>query len=276
MVIVGPRAGARRPKTAAPSPPGGKRARAEQGRTEREPGRRYSGPSSDMGYTVAITDGGNKLLRMRGNTRRLMAAVAAMAIIVAACSSSSKSSSSGGQTSSSTSAGQTNSSPSGGHETVTVGVITDVTGPAASGNKSSVQGVRAGVVWAGEHGYTVKYVVADTASSPGGALAAAQKLVLQDHVLAVLADSALTFAAAPYLTSHGVPVVGVDEDANEWQTALNMFSVYGAIHTNEVSTTQGLFLKNEGVTNLGALGYSISPSSAEAAKGAAVAGRRRA
>jgi branched-chain amino acid transport system substrate-binding protein len=202
------------------------------------------------------------LLRMGGNSIRLIAAAAAMVIVVAACSSSSKSSSSGGQS---------NSSPSGGHETVTVGVLTDVTGAAASGNKSSVQGVRAGVVWASQHGYTIKYVVGDTTSSPAGALTAAQKLVLQDHVLAVLADSALTFAAAPYLTSHGVPVVGVDEDANEWQTALNMFSVYGAIHTNEVTTTQGLFLKNEGVTNLGAIGYSISPSSAEAAKGAAAA-----
>jgi branched-chain amino acid transport system substrate-binding protein len=148
-------------------------------------------------------------------------------------------------------------------------VLTDVTGLAASGNKTSVQGVQAGVVLASRNGYTIKYVVGDTTTSPAGALSAAQKMVEQDHVLAVIAVSALAFGAANYLTSQGVPVLGIAEDGPEWITATNMFSVTGALHSNLVATTQGQFLKMVGVTTIGSLGYSISPASAEAAKGVA-------
>ena len=46
---------------------------------------------------------------------------------------------------------------------------------------------------AAKDGYKIKYVEADTGSSPTGALATAQKLVEQDHVFAVLAYSSATF-----------------------------------------------------------------------------------
>ena len=152
-------------------------------------------------------------------------------------------------------------------------MLTDFTGLAASGNKTSVQGVQAGTVLASRDGYTIKYVVGDTTSSPAGALSAAQKLVEQDHVFAVIAVSSLTFSAATYLTSKGVPVIGIAEDGPEWTTATNMFSITGALHSNLVATTQGQFLKMEGVTTIGTLGYSISPASAEAAKGVAASAR---
>ena len=145
-----------------------------------------------------------------------------------------------------------------------------MTGISASSNKSSVQGFEAGINYAATQGYDIKYVVADTTSSPAGALSAAQKLVDQDHVLVVLADSGFTFAAAPFLQAHGIPVVGTAQDASEWTTDKNMFSSYGAIHTNEVSTTEGSIFKLLGATKIGSLGYSISPSSAEAAKAVAV------
>ncbi len=154
--------------------------------------------------------------------------------------------------------------------TYTIGVLTDVTGPASSGNKTSVQGVQAGITWASQNGYHFRYVVGDTQTSPSGALSAAQTLVEQDHAFVVVADSALTFAAASYLTQHDVPVIGAAQDASEWQTSKNMFSVFGALHGNEVATTFGQFFKLEGVTNLGSLGYSISPISSEAAKASAV------
>ena len=72
------------------------------------------------------------------------------------------------------------------------------------------------------------------------------------------------------MTSKGIPVVGVAEDGPEWTTAKNMFSVWGAIHTEKVSTTSGNFFKLVGAQNIGALGYDISPSSAQAAKGTGV------
>lgn len=159
-------------------------------------------------------------------------------------------------------------SASSGH-TITVGVLTDLTGPAASGNKTSVQGAQAGAVIAAQDGYTLRFVVGDTQTSPSSTLNAAKQLVEQDHVSAVIAVSALTFGAAGYLTSQGIPVVGAAEDGPEWISSPNMFAVYGFLDTTKVSTTFGKFMKMEGVSNVGAVGYSISPSSAEAAKASA-------
>ncbi|MBL7550497.1 ABC transporter substrate-binding protein [Frankia sp. AgB1.9] len=151
------------------------------------------------------------------------------------------------------------------NKTITVGVLTDVTGPAASGNKTFVEGVKAGTVYASRNGYTIKYVVADTASNPTTALTAAQKLVTQDHVLAVLGESALMFTASNYLTAHNVPVIGISQDGPEWAASKNMFSVTGPLQQTKVATTYGKIFKLLGVSNLAALGYGSSPVSSEAA-----------
>jgi ABC-type branched-subunit amino acid transport system substrate-binding protein len=197
------------------------------------------------------------MVQARG--RLLAVAIAVVLVAAVACSSSSSSKSGNGGGGGGGGAGKT----------FTVGILTDLTGPAASGNLTVVQGVRAGVLFAARQGYNVKFVVGDTQTSPTGALSAAQKMVEQDHVFAVIAHSALAFTATTYLTSHNVPVIGVAEDGTEWQTSKNMFSVYGAVHPEAVSTTDGEFFKSQGVTTVGALGYSISPSSSEAAQGAA-------
>ncbi|MBL7489459.1 ABC transporter substrate-binding protein [Frankia sp. AgB1.9] len=152
---------------------------------------------------------------------------------------------------------------------ITVGVITDITGPAAASNKSVVDGVKAGTYYASRNGYTIKYIVGDTATSPATALAVAQRMVTQDHVFAVLANSSLMFAAAPYLTQHNVPVIGAAEDGPEWIAAKNMFSIWGPLQTTKVSSTYGKFLKMMGVTNLGVLAVDV-PSASESGQANAV------
>jgi ABC-type branched-subunit amino acid transport system substrate-binding protein len=199
---------------------------------------------------------------------KLLAAAAAVVMVAAACSSSSKSGSTSGATTGGT-VGSSNSSGAGGGKTYTIGIITDVTGPGASSNKSTVTGAQAGVVYATRNGINLKLVVGDDATSPTQALTAAQKLVQQDHVFAVLLNSAVGFGATTYLTAHNIPVVGAAEDGPEWITAMNMFSTYGALHTNHVTTTAGLLFKMLGATTIGTLGYSISPSSSESAKATA-------
>jgi ABC-type branched-subunit amino acid transport system substrate-binding protein len=181
----------------------------------------------------------------------LVPAIAVILLVAAGCSSSS-----------------TSSGGASGGKTYTVGILTDLTGPAASGNQTSVQGVQAGGVLAKRNGYTINYVVADTTTNPANVLPAAQKLVQQNHVFAVIAVSALTFSAAPFLTSQGIPVIGAAEDGTEWITSNNMFGVFGFTDPRLVTTTYGQYFKMEGGTNVGSLGYSISPSSAEAAKSA--------
>lgn len=153
--------------------------------------------------------------------------------------------------------------------TYTLGLLTDLTGPAASGNKTSPTGIKAGEYLADKAGCKITYVVADTATSPTQTLASAQKLVEEDHVNAVVSVSSLTLTASDWLTQHGVPVIGVAEDGPEWIAAKNMFSVFGPLNATEVTTTFGKFFKMEGANNLASLGYSVSPLSSEETKGIA-------
>lgn len=192
---------------------------------------------------------------------KLLIATAGIALLAAGCSSSSSPSSSG-------------STPIASGHTYTVGLLSDLTGPGASGNKTSVQGVDAGIAWAAKQGYKINLVTADTASSPTGVGTAAQKLVLQNNVTAVVSVSSLTFLTSSFLTSHNVPVVGVAEDSSEWGPSANMFSSYGPVDATKVATTYGQFFKLVGVTNLGSLGYGISPQSANAAKGATLSAQQ--
>lgn len=192
---------------------------------------------------------------MLKNKTRVLVASTAIVLLAAACSSGSSSSGSG--------------SGGSGH-TYTVGLLSDLTGLGASSNKTSVQGVEAGIAWAKKQGYNINYVTADTTTLPAGTQSAAQKLVLQDHVFAVVSVSSLTFTVSNFLTSHNMPVVGVAEDSNEWVTTKNMFSSIGFTDASKVATTFGDFFKMEGGTSVGSLGYSISPQSADAARGAAM------
>jgi branched-chain amino acid transport system substrate-binding protein len=184
---------------------------------------------------------------------RTALAVAAAATLAAGCASSTKA------------AGGSGAAPTGGAVT-TLGILGDFSGLSASGNKTSNLGVAAGIYEAGLEGVHFKYVEGDTQTSPTGAQTAAKELVEQDHVSAVVAVSALTFLAAGYLKQQDVPVVGVAEDGGEWVTDPNMFSTYGFLDPKAVSTGDGEFFKMEGATTIGALGYGISPQSAQAAK----------
>lgn len=189
--------------------------------------------------------------------RTALVGAVAVAALAAGCSSSKSTSTDKGS-------GTTSGSGSGG--TTTIGLYGDFTGLSASGNKTSVLGLEAGIYQAGLEGVKLRFDEADTQTSPTGALAAAQKLVEQDHVNAVVAVSALTFLAASYLAKNDIPVVGVAEDGSEWASDPNMFSAYGFLNPSAVSTGGGEFFKMEGATAIGAVGYSISPTSADAAK----------
>jgi branched-chain amino acid transport system substrate-binding protein len=151
----------------------------------------------------------------------------------------------------------------------TLGLLTDLSGLAASAEKTTPLGVKAGVGLANANGYHIEYVVADAQSTPTGALSAAHKLVEQDHVTAVIAISGLTFAASSYLTAKGVPVIGAATDGPEWITSRNMFSVFGFQDFHTVQSTTGDFMKLVGASNLASVGYSIPQSSNLAAKNSA-------
>jgi branched-chain amino acid transport system substrate-binding protein len=159
------------------------------------------------------------------------------------------------------------------NRTYTIGVLTDLTGPAAGNDDSLQSGIKAGIGLAHKEGYQFKYIVADGGSNPTGELSAAQKLVNQDHVFAVVLDSGIGFAAAGWLTSHGIPVVGAALDSTEWQRSPNMFSVFPISDPTKVLSSFGIFFKRLGATNIASIGLSISPLSNEAAKAVAISSR---
>lgn len=181
---------------------------------------------------------------------------AAIVLVAVGCSSSSKSSSGSGS--------------GGGSPTYTVGLLSDFSGPGANLAVSLKPGIEAGIGLAKQEGYNIKYVEADTTTSPAGALSAAKKLVEQNHVLAVFMNSVVGFGAAPYLAKQGIPVFGAAGDGPEWISDRNMFSVLGYEDYTTVQTTFGEFFKMRGVTNLASVGYGIEPSSYETAKGVAL------
>ncbi|HXW35276.1 MAG TPA: ABC transporter substrate-binding protein [Acidimicrobiales bacterium] len=197
-------------------------------------------------------------------TGPVVAVASVLALLAAGCSSNSSGSPTGSATGSTTGSAA---------HTYTIGLLTDLTGVASTNNQTSVEGVKAGVHWAAQHGYNIKYVVADTASSPSGVSSAINELVQQDHVFAVVSVSSLTFLDSNSLTAAGIPVVGAAEDGPEWITAPNMFSVFGPIDFTRVATTSGLVFKNLGATNVGTIGYGISPSSSGAAASSAASAR---
>lgn len=208
------------------------------------------------------------------HTKAKLAAVATAAVLTAAaCSSSKPGTSTGTTTNNTTASSGTVASGGGGGESITIGVLSDLSGLAASGNKTYLNGINAGLVLAKREGYNIKVVSVDTETSPSAAEAAATQLVSQDHVPIVLTQSALAFSAAPYLKQHNEPVIGVAEDSTEWTTDLNMFPVGGTLNLTAVTTTFGLLMKLLGATNLGTLGYSVSPSSADSAREAGISAK---
>ncbi len=91
------------------------------------------------------------------------------------------------------------------------GLLGDFSGPAAPGKQDhdAIWGWMAARYIAAQKGWTIKFVKADTQTSPAATLTAAKKLLQEHQVSAVLAVSAVTTIAAHFLHNNNVPVIGV-------------------------------------------------------------------
>jgi branched-chain amino acid transport system substrate-binding protein len=191
---------------------------------------------------------------------------AGVLLVATACSSSSKPASS---SPTSTKSGGTTAHT----ETVNVGIITSLTGAQSATFAQLAKYTEDRITEANQlnqvPGVHINYVVDDNQSTPQGELAAAQDLVENKHVFAVIEDDALGFAAQPYLTAHNIPVVAPGFDGPEYGNPANknLFSVEGSFDPkNHSVTTWGSFFKSQGVTSLAVLGYGDSPSSSATVK----------
>jgi branched-chain amino acid transport system substrate-binding protein len=136
--------------------------------------------------------------------------------------------------------------------TVKVGILGDLTGPAASTFQDAPQAIEARFkqinAAGGVNGRKITWTVADTTSSPSGAETAAKDLVQTQGAFLVAPDSALLFGGAPYLNQAGVPVLGYPVDGPEWyeQPNTNMFAFSGNDSPSIPGYTDGGFWKSLG------------------------------
>ncbi len=122
----------------------------------------------------------------------------------------------------------------------------------------------------GIDGHRLELKVEDDQSSPSDNQTAAEVLVNNDHVFAVIEESAVAFGAAKFLQQQGVPVFGPPIDGPEWSEDSNMFAVTPPVsgpvggHFYTYTGTAKI-LKLLGVTRLAQATYDI-PSALTAAQ----------
>jgi len=217
---------------------------------------------------------------VRLRTQAVAGLVAVVALVAAGCgddddgASSSTSVASAATTAASgtggsTAAPNTASAPGVAPDTVKVGMITSLTGPFASTFGVAGEAAQARIetenAKGGVHGRTIQLELVDDASSPDQNLKAAQTLIEQKDVFAVISVSSFVAGSYRYLNEQGIPVTGAPLGGPMWgqEPNRNMFSYSGGYDpTSPASTLDGLFLKSIGATKSAVLGYGNSPSSA--------------
>ena len=220
------------------------------------------------------------------------ALVAVLAMVAAACSSSKKSSSSttaapktaAGAAAATTVANAatattignctTTAPPGMTASTITVGVVTDETGVAASNNKGYAAfkaRIDAQNDAGGVYGRKINLVAEDGQSAPTPNLTAVQKIVLTSNPFVMVDDSYALSSSYRYLVQQKIPTVTGGYDGPEYADAGNEYLIPMLVGNlgkpwPANNTIVPTFMKQQGVTKGAGLGYSISPSSAAAAQ----------
>ena len=165
------------------------------------------------------------------------------------------------------------SSPGVTSKTVTLGLITSLTGPSGPEDAGIIPAAQARIdqqnAEGGVDGRQIKLITEDDQTNPATNQTATSAL-LSEGVFGVIDLSAVTFGGYKLLQQQGVPVTGGAYDGPEWneQPNTNMFSFSGPGDPKDPQySTDANFAKAHGGTKCGALGYSISPSSQASASG---------
>lgn len=189
---------------------------------------------------------------MRNRVLTIAALVIAACVALVACSSS------GAGTDRSASAGTTTSGPGGG-QPVKVGVLADLTGAGSSGFGTTEKGVKAYFdrinASGGIRGQKIEYVMADTTSSPAGALTAVQKLWQDDHVFAILLNSAVSDGVLPFTLKNHIPIIAAAVSGTGWSDPqyTNAFVASGIVNPDYMMLAQGEYMKSQGATRCGSV-----------------------
>jgi branched-chain amino acid transport system substrate-binding protein len=202
--------------------------------------------------------------------RRLLAAAAAATLlsgVATACSSSSTTATAGSSASSSATTSASSAATGSGSaqgKTITLGILTPLTGPVASSfGQETIAGAQARIALANAdhelpNGEQIKLVSVDEGSSAQTSLSGTQELVEHDHVFAVLAAGAFFYGAYRWAAQQNEPVVGDGIDGPEWNSSQyqNMFAAFGSTDDSYPSYTgMPAFFQAQGGTSYCGVGY---------------------
>src|SRR4051794_10194343 len=168
---------------------------------------------------------------------------------------------------------QTEPAPGVTDKAVKIGYISSQTGVAAATHKNAHKSCQARVdaenAKGGVNGRKIKLEIIDDASS-GANLTAAQDLVQNRNVFAVVDNSAFAFLTWRYLKDQGVPMIGGGFDGNYYYNAGNENIISGLGNGTPFPgltyDTTTKIMKEMGAKKVAAVGYGASPSSSESAK----------
>ena len=201
----------------------------------------------------------------RSRLGNLAAAVAALTVGVAGCSNAVIKNSAGG------------GAPGVSSTEVAVGSIANVTGPLSSGFAPLVNGVEAYFsminAQGGVAGRKIKLAYQeDDQGSPTVDLSVAQKLVVQDHVFAVVGVGTPFFGGASYLAQQGTPTFGYVV-STDWENKPTLFGDYGSVLDFATAAPGDAYIAQQlGAKSIAVVAYGV-PQSAGACQ-AAVTGMR--
>ena len=168
---------------------------------------------------------------------------------------------------------QTGTAPGVTAKDITLGYISSQTGVASPTHKNAHKACQARVAAqnakGGVNGRKINVEAIDDASS-GANLTAAQDLVQNRKVFAVIDNSAFAFLAWRFLKDQGVPMIGGGFDGSYYYNKGNENIISGLGNGTPVPgltyDTVTKVMKQMGATKVAAVGYGVSPSSSEAAK----------
>jgi branched-chain amino acid transport system substrate-binding protein len=203
-------------------------------------------------------------MRRKSVTAASILCAAALALTACGGGSSNNSSSSGSSASA--------SSGNGSGRSITVGVLNSFSGAFSAGFAGVQQGVDARLksyaASSGKcSGVNITTVQGDDTSNAQGALTAAQKLVQQDKVFAILNSSAFLYGAGQFLTTTAkdTPLLGGGYDgAKQWldPNVKNYFPAPPVADYHNVYDTQAEYFKAVGATKVAGVGFDTPSSSA--------------
>ncbi|MDQ1430037.1 MAG: branched-chain amino acid transport system substrate-binding protein [Actinomycetota bacterium] len=168
---------------------------------------------------------------------------------------------------------QTATAPGVDAKTVKIGYISSQTGVAAPTHKNAHKSCEARVdaqnAKGGVNGRKIEVTAIDDTSSAAN-LTAAQDLVQNRKVFAVIDNSAFAFLTWRFLKDQGVPMIGGGFDGSYYYNPGNENIISGLGSGTPVPgltyDTVTRVMKQMGATKVAALGYGASPSSSESAK----------